>query len=52
MGSDNGLVSSRYQAIIWTKADLLLTEPLDKHFRQNFEQSKYNKFRKINKYRL
>ena len=32
IGSDNGLLPGRHQAIIWTNAGILLTEPLGTNF--------------------
>ena len=32
IGSDNGLLPGAHQAIIWTNARILLTEPLGKNF--------------------
>ena len=36
IGSDNGLLPGRHQAIIWTNAGILLTEPLGTNFNEMF----------------
>ena len=53
IGSENGLLPFRCQAIIWTNGGILLIGPLGKQFRWNFKRNEIFSLKKcIWKYRL
>ena len=47
IGSDNGLSPGRRQAIIWTNAGILLTEPLGTKFSENLIKIQTFSFKKM-----
>ena len=47
IGSDNGLLPGRHQAIIWTNAGILLIEPLGTNFNEIVIEIRTFSFKKI-----